>query len=92
MPAPEKIGQLVETFARHLDDYKSGTFNEAQVRQEFVNPLFKCLGWDMDNEQGLAEAYKDVIFEDSLRIGESTKAPDYCFKIGREKKFGLSAY
>jgi hypothetical protein len=34
MPAPEKLRQLVNTFSLHLDDYKSGTFNEAQVRQQ----------------------------------------------------------
>jgi hypothetical protein len=53
--------------------------------------MFKCLGWDMDNEQGYAEAYKDVIHEASLKIGGETKAPDYCFRIGGTAKFYLEA-
>ena len=36
----------------------------------------------MDNKQGYAEAYKDVIHEDAIKIGGETKAPDYCFRIG----------
>jgi hypothetical protein len=30
----------------------SEKYNEAQLRQEFVNPLFRELGWDVDNRQG----------------------------------------
>jgi hypothetical protein len=61
------------------------------LRQQFVNPLFKCLGWDMDNEQGYAEAYKEVIHEAALKIGGATKAPDYSFRIGSRQIFYLEA-
>lgn len=67
MPAPGKILELVDTFERHAETYRAGAYNETQARQEFINPLFKCLGWDMDNEQGHAEAYKDVIHEDAMK-------------------------
>ena len=46
----------------------------AKLRREFLDPFFKALGWDVDNEQGCAEAYKDVIrdeFLDITRIQES---------------------
>jgi hypothetical protein len=43
------------------------------------------------NNQGYAEAYKDVIHEDALKIGSATKAPDYCFRIGGVKKFFVEA-
>jgi predicted type IV restriction endonuclease len=59
MSAPKEILELIEHFERNADAYKSGHYNEAMLRQEFVNPFFKRLGWDMDNEQGYAEAYKD---------------------------------
>ncbi|MGV8175994.1 MAG: hypothetical protein ACP5OU_09860, partial [Methanothrix sp.] len=65
MAAPEEIADLVERFERNKESYKSGHYNETQVRREFVDPLFKALGWDIDNEQGFAEAYKDVIHEDA---------------------------
>jgi hypothetical protein len=46
-----------------------------------LDPMFKALGWDIDNTAGHAEAYKDVIHEDSVKIGGSTKAPDYSFRV-----------
>jgi hypothetical protein len=91
LAAPGKILDLVDTFGRNADDYRSAGYNEARVRQEFINPFFKSLGWDMDNEQGYAEPYKDVIHEDAIKVGGATKAPDYCFRIGGARKFFLEA-
>ena len=82
---------MVDQFEQNLDSYKSGQYNETQLRREFLDPFFKTLGWDMDNTQGLAEAYKDVVNEDSIRIGGAVKAPDYCFRIGGTRKFFLEA-
>lgn len=49
------------------------------------------LGWDLANKAGYAEAYKDVIHEDAIKIGGATKAPDYCFRIGGARKFFVEA-
>src|SRR2546427_11569103 len=89
--APGPILELVARFERNLDAYRSAHYNETQLRREFLDPLFKALGWDIDNEQGYAEAYKDVIHEDAIKVGEATKAPDYCFRIGGARKFFLEA-
>ncbi len=91
MPALPVIADLVERFEEQGDAYKSGQYNEAQLRQEFIDPMFKALGWDMENVSGYAEAYKDVIHEDAIKIGGATKAPDYCFRIGGTRKFFLEA-
>ena len=91
MPAPAIIHDLVERFRANLDTYRRGTYNETQVRREFIDPFFEALGWDMDNEQGYAEAYKDVVHEDAIKVGGGTKAPDYCFRIGGTRKFFVEA-
>ena len=91
MSAPREILDLIARFEQQLDAYKSGQYNETQLRREFLDPFFKALGWDIDNEQGYAEAYKDVIHEDAIRMGSATKAPDYCFRIGGARKFFLEA-
>ncbi len=57
------------------------------MRREFVDPLFEALGWDVSNSAGYAEAYKDVIHEDSLRVAGGTKTPDYSFRIGGIRQF-----
>ncbi len=90
-PPPASVAKLVERFDQHADAYRAGKYNETQIRREFIDPLFKALGWDVDNSLGYAEAYKDVIHEDAIKIGGATKAPDYCFRIGGTRKFFVEA-
>ena len=91
MPAPPEVLELIERFSENIESYTAGHYNEAQLRQEFIDPLFRALGWDLDNIAGHAEAYKDVIHEDAIRIGGAMKAPDYCFRIGGTRKFFVEA-
>ena len=91
MPAPETVLELIERFDRNRASYKSEQYNEARLRIEFINPFFEALGWDVNNKRGYAESYKDVIYEDAIKIGGATKAPDYCFRIGGTRKFFVEA-
>jgi hypothetical protein len=91
MPAPAIVLDLVERFHQHLATYKQNSYNEEQLRIEFLNPMFQALGWDMENAQGYAAAYKEVIHEDAIRVAGVTKAPDYAFRIGGVRKFFLEA-
>ena len=85
------ISELVKRFARNKDVYKNPKYNETQLRREFLDPFFSDLGWDMDNKQGHAEQYKDVVHEDAIKITGTTKAPDYSFRIGGVRKFFVEA-
>ncbi len=91
MPAPQLIIDLVERFERNIESYKSNGYNETQVRREFIDPFFEALGWDINNKAGHAEAYKDVIHEDAVKVSGVTKAPDYSFRIGGQRKFFVEA-
>ena len=91
MSAPQAILELVERFERNRDAYKSASYNETQLRREFLDPFFEELGWDVNNRQGYAEAYKDVIHEDTIKVGTASKAPDYSFRIGGTRKFFVEA-
>jgi hypothetical protein len=91
MPAPAAVLDLIQRFDRNRDAYHAGQYTETQLRREFLDPFFVALGWDVDNRQGYAEPYKDVIHEDAIKIGGATKAPDYCFRIGGTRKFFLEA-
>jgi len=91
MPAPQSILDLVARFEEHKETYKSSSYNETQVRRDFIDPFFRELGWDVDNSAGYAEAYRDVVHEDSVKVAGATKAPDYGFRIGGQRKFFLEA-
>src|SRR3972149_2114013 len=89
--APRVIGELVGKFAEHRETYPRAGYNETQLRQDFLDPFFEALGWDVKNEQGFSEAYRDVILEQALRVGQSVRAPDYCFRVGGTAKFFVEA-
>jgi len=89
--ARQKFGELVERFRANFEVYKKSAYNETQVRREFIDPFFEALGWDVSNRQGFAEQYKEVVHEDALKIGRSTRAPDYSFRIGGQRKFFVEA-
>ncbi len=88
---PDIIHELVERFGRNRSQYRTSTYNETQVRREFIDPFFEALGWDVSNRQGYAEAYKDVVHEDAIQIAGKHKAPDYSFRIGGARKFFVEA-
>lgn len=88
---PAMIHDLADRFDQNIEAYRSHDYNETQVRHEFIDPLFIALGWDVNNEKGYAEAYKDVVHEDAIKAGGATKAPDYCFRIGGTRKFFVEA-
>jgi len=47
--AKQQIEKLVEKYQRIAEAGKVKSYNEAQTRNEFIEPLFEFLGWDMRN-------------------------------------------
>ncbi len=84
--AYQKIAELVHRFSEQFASYKNVEYNETLTRRDFIDPFFKALGWDIDNQQGYAEAYREVIHEDKIKVGSATKVPDYSFRIGGGKR------
>jgi type I restriction-modification system DNA methylase subunit len=85
--AYKAIGTLVNRFEEQFRSYIKPTYKEAQTREDFINPFFKALGWDVDNSQlEAAEAYREVMYEDRIKVGNVMKAPDYSFKLSGGKR------
>jgi type I restriction-modification system DNA methylase subunit len=84
--AKATIEKLVERFREHRHDYHLPDYNEQKTRQDFINPFFKALGWDIDNEKGDSEAYREVIYEDKVLVKGKAKAPDYGFRLAGSSK------
>ena len=91
MNVPSKISELVDRFQQNASEYRSTTYNETQAKSDFIDPFFEALGWDIRNKKRSSEAYREVIYEYSVKIGDSHKAPDYCFRIGKDPKFFVEA-
>ena len=89
MTAPEAIQKLVEKYTFHRDAYHRGQekYNETQLREDFTDPFFRALGWDVNNNKGFSEAYREVLHEEPIRIRGKTQFFDYTFRIGGVRKF-----
>ena len=42
-----KIADLVHGFRTHIKAYKSKETKEADIRQQFIDPFWQVLGWDV---------------------------------------------
>src|SRR5215469_268506 len=91
MTTPRRVIGLVRKFDEQKEKYTTGVYKEAQVRIEFIDPLFRVLGWDVDNSKGLPLAYREVVHERAVLAEGNNKAPDYSFRIGGQRKFFVEA-
>jgi hypothetical protein len=42
----KELNRLVESFGKRLAELKQPGYAEAQLRDDFLNPFFRALGWD----------------------------------------------
>jgi len=94
--ARESIKQLVESFKANEHEKMKISYDETQVRREFIDPLFEILGWDVGNKANKKQSQKDVVLEYKQRIvardgSYSNKRPDYAFRVNGKIKFFVEA-
>lgn len=91
MTPPSKVCDLVDRFHADQDYYRSQRYKETEARQEFIDPFFETLGWDVGNRRGAAAAFREVLLEYSVKMGDTVRAPDYLFRAGPVPKFFVEA-
>jgi len=88
-----RLNGLVQAYSSNYDQFQRVTYNETQVRVDFVNRFFTLLGWDVDNERGLPQHLREVTHEATVVVEENgihrSKKPDYSFRVGTEVLFFL---
>lgn len=75
--ARAEVGQLVDRFAR-LSTHNHKHYNEPATRQEFILPLFRALGWNVDDA-------REVSPEEKVSRG----FVDFSFRVGGIPRFFL---
>lgn len=87
------IKDLVEKYSSNREAYLKAEYNETQLRNDFLDPLFEILGWDIKNSMGKPTFEREVLVEEGLKADASsnTKKPDYTFRLFSERKFFLEA-
>ncbi len=85
------LNRLVESFGQRLDELKQPGYAEAQLRDDFLNPFFRALGWDMENRAGLIQKEREVEIESATQIGGGRKRADYLFRTDKHDRFVCEA-
>lgn len=83
----QALKKLVDAFKRNLDQYTAQKYIEERVRTDFVDKFFELFDWDISNEEGFIEEFRDVTREDNVEISGEQKYPDYSFRIGGNTVF-----
>ena len=78
--AKPQIKKLVEKYDRVVEENRVAKYNEEMTKKDFILPLFRALGWDVENSS-------EVTAEETI----SKKRVDYGFRISGIPKFFLEA-
>ncbi|HGO5810258.1 TPA: Eco57I restriction-modification methylase domain-containing protein [Mannheimia haemolytica] len=92
----ESKKQLIELIKKYDSDkeiYSSSSYNESQLRTDFLDPFFGLLGWDITNSKNKLTSEREVIVEEPLKekVSENVKKPDYTFRFNSQRKFFVEA-
>ena len=79
--------RLVDIFERGLGEFKKPGYAEAQLRDDFLNPFFRALGWDLENNAGLIQRKREVEIESRTEINGRKKRADYLFRTDGRDRF-----
>lgn len=82
------IKELIDKYESDRDNCLKSGYNETQVRNDFIDPLLKCFGWDVDNTKGKTHFLRDVIQEEYIEVedSETKKNPDYTLRVNGSRK------
>ena len=89
--AKNRIQELVNRFDKNKKQYLDKSYDETNVRVEFIDKFFEALGWDVYNEKGATNDKKEVLREEDLKMNDATKHPDYAFNDRGQTLFFVEA-
>lgn len=80
--ALKEVKALAKTFKEGESHYLSATYQEAEVRQEFIDKFFVALGWDVRHDYQKNPYKQEVKIEKTVEQEErSKKKADYAFSL-----------
>lgn len=82
-----ELEHLVAKFDRELLQVAAPGYAEAQLRDDYLNPLLESLGWDLRNRAGLLQHQREVEIESRTDIAGRAKRADYLFRTDGRDRF-----
>lgn len=61
----DRLRQLIIRYQENMAYYHDirNSYNETECRDEYIDLLLECFGWDVRNEKGKLPQYKEVVVE-----------------------------
>ena len=91
----EQLKVLVAAFEKEYAILKKPDYKETPLRNDFLNPLLKTFGWDVENEVARSQFLRDVVQEETIDVEEddaiAKKNPDYTLRVQGTRKLFVEA-
>lgn len=92
--AYNEVVELVNRFQQRESYYLRAEYQEAEVRQDFIDKFFTALGWDVAHKRQHNPYEQEVKIEKNMSIQGSQRRADYSFALApnyRDPKFLVEA-
>ena len=83
MPAPAtfetfsaELSRLVVKFEKEFKAVTDPGYLEARLRDDYLNPLIRALGWDLENHAGLIQIKREIEIESRTDVAGRAKRAD----------------
>lgn len=84
----EQTQELINHFEAGIEHYLSSSYQEAEVRKEYIDKFYACLGWDVNHDRQKNPFEQEVKIEKAQRqqgaLGQ--KRADYAFFLAPNYK------
>lgn len=83
----EILKERVNSYGKHAPQLRSDGYDEAKLRNDYLNPIWRALGWDLENQAGLTQQLREVDIESRVDEAGKKKRADYLFRTDGLSRF-----
>jgi hypothetical protein len=85
------LSRLVTLFDKKASLHETENYDEAALRNDFLTPFWRALGWDTENREGASQSLREVEIETRVDIAGKKKRADYIFRTDGISRFVCEA-
>ena len=82
-----ELHRLVAKFEKEFTAVTDPGYSEARLRQDYLDPFIRALGWDLENHAGLVQQQREVEIESRTDVAGRAKRADYLFRTDTRDRF-----
>ena len=86
-----ELERLTSAFRKNLSHFKSEAYDESALRNDYLIPFWRALGWDVENLKGETQPLREVQIESRVNIAGKKKRADYLFRTDGIERFVCEA-